>query len=127
MTRLAGLGALILTAPGAALAHHGFGSFDVLRDIEISGRITGVELVNPHAWLYLDVTEAGGRVRPVRCELRDAAALKRAGWSEALFVRGEPITIEGSPDRLDPDACYVKTLIFADGRRLERHGQVEAR
>ena len=32
-----------------------------------------------------------------------------------MFAAGTRITIQGSPDRTDPRACYVSTLIFADG------------
>ncbi|HLF12004.1 MAG TPA: DUF6152 family protein, partial [Gammaproteobacteria bacterium] len=44
--------------PGFAFAHHGFGNFDRNREIEIKGIVTGVDFVNPHSWLYLDVTGA---------------------------------------------------------------------
>jgi hypothetical protein len=36
----------------AAAAHHGFGSFDRSREIEITGTITGIDFVNPHTWVY---------------------------------------------------------------------------
>jgi hypothetical protein len=36
--------------------------------------------------------------------------------------------VQGSPDRVDPQACYVSTLIFADGTQLDRYGQrIEAK
>ena len=31
--------------------------------------------------------------------------------------------MQGSPDRTDPHACYVSTLIFVDGTTLDRYGQ----
>jgi hypothetical protein len=126
MIRYSGLTALILSIAGPAVAHHGFGSFDVTRDLEITGTITGLDFVNPHAWLYLDVTGDDGTVAPFRCELRPATVLRRAGWSEDMFVVGETVSIEGSPDREDPNACYISTLVLADGSRLDRYGQRNA-
>lgn len=123
MIRLLSLAIIGLALGSAASAHHGFGSFDPDRDIEITGTITGLDFVNPHSWLYLDVVQDDGTVAEFRCELRPATVLRRAGWSEEMFVAGEPITVEGSPDRADPNACYVSTLIFADGARLDRYGQ----
>ena len=40
-----------------------------------------------------------------------------------MFVPGMRVTIQGSPDRADPLACYTSTLVFADGTTLDRYGQ----
>ena len=39
----------LITAVSAASAHHGFGSFDLSRDIEITGTIARMEFINPHS------------------------------------------------------------------------------
>jgi hypothetical protein len=107
----------------AVEAHHGFGTFDMNREIEIAGTVTELAFVNPHSWLYLDVRGADGAVVPYRCEMRSATTLRRSGWSTDLFPVGEEITITGSPDRNDPEACYVSTVIFDDGSAIDRYGQ----
>jgi hypothetical protein len=116
------LGAGLLTASTAG-AHHGFGSFAMNEDIELSGVITSLDFVNPHSWLHFDVTGANGATVSRRCELRSATTLRRSGWTPEMFAAGTHITIQGSPDRTDPLACYVSTLLFADGTRLDRYGQ----
>jgi hypothetical protein len=108
----------------AASAHHGFGSFDRSREIEITGTITGVDFVNPHSWVYLDVVGDDGLAAAWRCELRAATVLRRSGWSADMFVTGERLTINGAPDRNDPHSCYLSTAIFADGTRADRYGQL---
>jgi hypothetical protein len=113
----------VLAAP-AAFAHHGFGTFIMDEDVEITGTVTGLDFVNPHAWLYLDVPQADGTVAAFRCEMRSANTLRRSGWSEALFPEGEEITITGSPDRDNPYSCYVSTVIFDDGSSIDRYGQI---
>jgi hypothetical protein len=55
--------------------------------------------------------------------MRGATVLRRSGWSPELFVVGAPITVQGAPARLDPFACYVNTLVLADGRTLDRYTQ----
>jgi hypothetical protein len=55
--------------------------------------------------------------------MRSATTLRRSGWSTDLFPVGEEITITGSPDRNDPEACYVSTVIFDDGSTIDRYGQ----
>jgi hypothetical protein len=116
----------LLGAAGLAHAHHGVANFDLNKDIELKGTVTRVEFVNPHSWLYLDVTGEDGKVTGWRCEMRGATVLRRSGWSESMFQPGAPITVTGSPDRRDRAACYLGTAIFADGSRVDRYGQLHA-
>ncbi|WP_428099910.1 DUF6152 family protein [Candidatus Rariloculus sp.] len=106
------------------LAHHGFGTFSMNEDIEITGTVTDLAFVNPHSWLYLDVVQENGAVEAVRCEMRSANTLRRSGWTPELFPVGNEVTITGSPDRNDPYSCYVSTVIFEDGSSLDRYGQI---
>ncbi|HEX6999303.1 MAG TPA: DUF6152 family protein, partial [Gammaproteobacteria bacterium] len=119
--RTAAIGALVaaLLATAAASAHHGFGTFAMNEDIELSGVITDLDFVNPHSWLHFDVTTESGEKVSYRCELRSATTLRRSGWTPEMFAPGTRITIQGSPDRYDEHACYVSTLIFADGTQLD--------
>jgi hypothetical protein len=105
-------------------AHHGFGSFDRSREITLEGTVTGIDFVNPHSWVYLDVTSPDGRVQAWRCEMRAATVLRRSGWSPEMFVPGERISITGAPDRNDPSSCYLSTVVFADGSSADRYGQL---
>jgi hypothetical protein len=98
------IGAISSLAAPWALAHHGFGTFVMDEDVEITGTVTGLDFVNPHAWLYLDVRQDDGSVAAFRCEMRSANTLRRSGWTEAMFPEGKEITISGSPDRDDP--CF---------------------
>jgi hypothetical protein len=109
-----------------AMAHHGFGTFLMNEDVEITGTVTGLDFVNPHSWLYLDVARPDGEVIKMRCEMRSATTLRRSGWSPDLFTAGTKITITGSPDRDDPYSCYVSTVIFDDGSKIDRYGQIAA-
>lgn len=116
-------GSSIGVAP-LALAHHGAGTFDIDSSVELTGVITRVDFVNPHAWVYFDVTDAEGSVANHRCEMRSATTLRRSGWSEELFAEGLAVTITGRGDRFDPNSCYLSTIEFADGSRAERYGQL---
>jgi hypothetical protein len=107
-----------------ALAHHGFGRFDPSKDITLDGTLTGIDFVNPHAYLYFDVTAADGTVTPMRCEMRAATVLRRSGWSPEMFVPGKPVTITGNPHRDDPASCYIETLKLGDAPTLERYQQL---
>jgi hypothetical protein len=123
ITGFVGLTVIGLSAAGTAAAHHGFGTFAMNEDIELAGVVTKLDFVNPHAWLNFEVTGADGKAVAYRCEMRSATTLRRSGWTPEMFAAGTRVTIKGSPDRTDPRACYVSTLIFADGSSLDRYGQ----
>jgi hypothetical protein len=114
--------AAALAAP--AFAHHGFGRFDPTKDITLEGTLTGIDFVNPHAYLYFDVTGTDGKVTPMRCEMRAATVLRRSGWSPEMFVAGKAVTITGNPHRDDPASCYIDTLKLGDAPTLERYQQL---
>jgi hypothetical protein len=122
----AGALAVVIAMTPWAMAHHGFGTFLMNEDVTITGTVTRLDFVNPHSWLHLDVTQPDGKVVAVRCEMRSATTLRRSGWSPDLFPVGKKITITGSPDRDDPYSCYVSTVIFDDGSRIDRYGQLTA-
>ncbi|HUQ50750.1 MAG TPA: DUF6152 family protein, partial [Gammaproteobacteria bacterium] len=116
------IAAALLAVPAAA--HHGIGTFDTRTEITVSGNVTGIDFVNPHAYLYLEATGAGGKRAAWRCEMRSATTLRRSGWSPEMFKPGQPVTITGAPDRNDPSSCYLSTIVFANGTSADRYGQL---
>ena len=117
--------AISLLLPPLALAHHGAGTFDRDSHVVLTGVVTGVDFVNPHSWVYFDVTDEDGNVEPHRCEMRAATVLRRSGWSPEMFTPGERVTISGRGDRYDPNSCYLSTIVFSDGSRADRYGQLQ--
>jgi len=109
--------------PHSAVAHHGGAEYDLGKTVEFKAKLTKVDLINPHAWLYFDVTEPDGKVSHHRCEMRSVHVLRRSGWTKELFPVGQQITIEASPNRTDPASCYLQTILAADGTRMDRYGQ----
>jgi hypothetical protein len=106
------------------LAHHGAGTFDLRQSVTFTGAtLTRVEIINPHSWLYFDVTDAAGNVSKHRCEMRSAHVLRRSGWTDDLFAAGQRMTVEASPDRADAASCYLQTILFEGGARMDRYGQ----
>jgi hypothetical protein len=114
--------AVAIAAP--AFAHHGGGTFELNKTVSFTGaKLTKLEFLNPHGWLYFETTEADGKVQKHRCEMRSAHVLRRSGWSPELFKSGEKVDITASPDRADIASCYLQTIVFANGTRMDRYGQ----
>ena len=106
-----------------ALAHHGGNEYDLKTTVEFKGKLTQMEMINPHSWLYFDVTEPDGKVSHHRCEMRSVHVLRRSGWTKELFPVGQQVTIEASPNKTDPASCYLQTIVMANGTRMDRYGQ----
>ena len=114
---------VVFLLPRLALAHHGGSEYDLCKTVEFKAKLTRVDLINPHSWIYFDVTEADGKVSHHRCEMRSVHVLRRSGWTKEVFPVGQQITIEASPNRTDPASCYLQTILAADGTRMDRYGQ----
>src|SRR5688572_32574194 len=69
-------------------AHHGAGRYDPRQKVEFQGKLTRVDFVNPHTYVYFDVAGKDGQVIAMKCETRGATVLRRSGWSPEMFVRG---------------------------------------
>ena len=129
MTRLtlAVLVATLLTVPmlvERAYAHHGAGLYDMRKNVELEGKLTRVDFVNPHTYVYFDVVGSDGKVIAMKCETRGATVLRRSGWSPEMFVKGTSIKITGHPHREDPSACTVETMTLGQKPTLERYQQL---
>jgi uncharacterized protein DUF6152 len=123
--------ATLLMVPGLvdrAYAHHGAGLYDMRKNVELEGKLTRVDFVNPHTYVYFDVVGNDGKVTAMKCETRGATVLRRSGWSPEMFVKGTTIKIAGHPHREDPTACTVDTMTLGQKPALERYQQLsEAR
>src|SRR5687767_551414 len=129
MTRVthALLVATLLTVPALverADAHHGAGLYDMSKKVELEGKVTKVDFVNPHTYVYFDVVGTDGKVLTMKCETRGATVLRRSGWSPEMFARGTSIKVSGRAHRNDPTACTVDTMTLGDKPTLERYQQL---
>ncbi|MDG2167587.1 MAG: DUF6152 family protein [Opitutales bacterium] len=109
-----------LAASGSLHAHHSSSPhFDLNKEVTVSGVVTRIRLVNPHAYLYFDVTK-NGKTENWRCELSSGTQLRRRGWTPELFPKGAKITVSGAPARREDNHCYLNSLTFEDGTVIER-------
>jgi len=114
---------MVLFCAPLAFAHHGGGTFDLSKTIQLEGKLTRIDLINPHSWIYFENTDKSGKLMRYRCEMRSAHVLRRSGWSEDLFPIGKQVSIGASPDRADPNSCYLQTITFPNGSHMDRYGQ----
>ncbi|HTA44678.1 MAG TPA: DUF6152 family protein [Bryobacteraceae bacterium] len=100
-------------------AHHAFAAeFDVNMPVSVKGTITKVEWVNPHAWLYVDVKDADGKVVNWRFELGPPNALFRLGWKKDSIAAGTEVAITGFRAKAQETVANGRSIILPDGREL---------
>lgn len=110
-----------------ATAHHASSPhYDSSKPISLEGVVTDFKFVNPHAYLYFDVTNEDGTVSNWNCEMSSASPLKRKGWTKDLFVIGTTVKIEAHEARRDPLGCAFQSGILEDGTQVARNGDIKA-
>ena len=114
----AGVGALFLSA--SAWAHHGDAGRYVEEPVDITGTVLEVQLLNPHAILVLDVTDADGKMVRWQAELGGAQQLIRRGFVNDVKT-GTKVTLTGR--RLKNGAPYMNLtqrarLMLADSGKV---------
>ena len=103
-----------------AIAHHAFAAeFDIDKPIELTGTVTEMKWSNPHAWIYIDVTDEDGNVVNWALETgRAANILIRNGWRRDDLPVGSVITVAGWQARNDSPTANIRSVLLDDGRQL---------
>jgi hypothetical protein len=114
---LAIAGTLLAAAP--AWAHHAFAAeFDVNKPVKLTGTLTKVEWVNPHAWLHIDVKSADGQVTSWMIEGGSPNILLRHGFTRDTLEVGTVIVVTGYQAKDGSNKANGKDITFPDGQKL---------
>jgi len=110
---------LIVAASGPALAHHQFASeFDATKRVTLTGKVVKMAWVNPHAWLYIEVTEPDGKVVPWALEFGIPRTLIRQGWRKEDLPPGATVTIDGFLAKNGTKTANASKVTLEGGRVL---------
>jgi hypothetical protein len=118
-TAIAGVAALAALSSTPVLAHHAFSAeFDANKPVKLQGTVTKVELVNPHAWIHMDVKKPDGTVESWMVEGGTPNTLQRRGITRATIPIGTVIIVEGFQSKDGTMKANGRNMIFPDGRTL---------
>jgi hypothetical protein len=133
--------AATLSAPPLA-AHHSFAAeFDSAKEIKVTGEVSKLEWMNPHAWIHVgaqqicerpggrrgsDEPEASWTCRTPGAdeaadwgfELASPNGLMRQGWNRNSLKPGDEVTIEGTRARDGSEHANARVVTMGDGKRL---------
>ncbi len=114
---LAGLSLMGAAVP--LLAHHSFAAeYDTNKPVTVTGTVTKVEWMNPHARFYVDVKDKDGKVTNWNFELGAIPVLLKQGWTKNSLKEGDQVTVEGSGAKDNSHSANARTVKLADGRRV---------
>lgn len=103
----------------AAWAHHAFATeFNVEAPVEFEGKVTKVELINPHSWIHVEVVDDDGNAVVWMIEGGSPNALVRRGINKNSIPVGSELTVRGYQARDGSNRAVGRVIQFADGREL---------
>jgi hypothetical protein len=113
---LAGLAAALLAAP--ALAHHSFAMFDQSKVLYLSGTVKSFELINPHAWLEVMVSDGKGGGATWSFEGGSAPQLVKLGWSKDNLKAGDAVEVGYRPMKDGSHGGQLMSVKQANGQKV---------
>jgi uncharacterized protein DUF6152 len=111
--------AALLLATMRISAHHAFAAeYDEHKLVTVSGKVTGFTWSNPHAWLYVEGKDEGGKAAAWSFEMGSPNGMLHRGWKRTDLEKGDPVTVEGYHAKSSKNVANARTVTLPDGRKL---------
>ena len=108
---------LALAAP--LIAHHSVSAqFDRTKTVTLTGPVTKLDWINPHARFLMDVKDPDGKVTSWEIELSAPAMLMRRGWTRSAIPIGGSVTVTGPSAKDGSKMIYANSVTLSDGKRV---------
>ena len=106
---------LVALAAAPVVAHHAFSAeFDADRPLQLTGEVTRVEWINPHAWIHIRTAEGEDWM----VEGGTPNTLFRRGFTKNSLLVGTEIMVDGYQAKDGTNKANGRDLTFTDGRKL---------
>jgi Family of unknown function (DUF6152) len=118
-TALMGIALALISGAIPLLAHHSFAAeYDANKPIKVTGVVTKMEWMNPHARFYVDVKDADGKVTNWNFELGAIPVLLKQGWRKTSLKEGDQVTVECVMAKDGSNNGSARRVTLPDGRRV---------
>jgi hypothetical protein len=105
----------LLYVVGPVSAHHSTAMYTGSKTV--TGKVVKVEWTNPHAHIYIEVTE-DGKTTQWDCEMMSLNHLRSYGWTSKTVKVGEVISATGAYARSGDPSMIANRMKLADGREI---------
>ena len=100
-------------------AHHSTAMYNMQNPVTVTGVVKRFEWTNPHAHIFLEVTDESGKKVEWDIEMMRLNHLKSYGWSHTTVQAGELISCTGGPAKSGLPAMLSSLVKLADGRMIK--------
>jgi hypothetical protein len=105
---------ILLLAAAAFIGHHSLAAdFDTTKRIALTGRVTKIEWMNPHVYIYVDVKAEHWSV-----EMGSPNGLAERGWTKKSMKVGDVVTVDGSRAKDGSNIANARSIVLPSGVRL---------
>jgi hypothetical protein len=113
-------GAAIALSAVPAWAHHAFAAeFDAKKPLHFEGTVTKVELINPHAWIHVDVKGTEGMASGEwMVEAGSPNVLLRRGFTKQTVAPGTQVVIDGYQSKDGSNRMNGRDITLPNGQKL---------
>ncbi len=110
---------LALSAEVPLYAHHSFAAeYDRGKPVTLTGTVTKVEWMNPHARFYVEVKDPSGATVNWEFELGSPNVLIMQGWRRNSLKEGDQVTVNGFLAKDGARLVNAGRVTRADGRKV---------
>ncbi|MCZ6475682.1 MAG: DUF6152 family protein [Gammaproteobacteria bacterium] len=102
-----------------AWAHHSHGNYQLTEYTLLEGTVKEFHMVNPHTWIYLEVTDAGGQPNLWALETTGIRGLTRIGVTRDTVKVGDTISVRCHRLRDGSNGCLLGFLTPEGGVEKE--------
>jgi len=105
-----------------AWAHHSHNAYEVTQWSDLEGVVKEVHLMNPHSWLYLDVTSENGEITTWALEAASPNSITENGVKPEDVKSGDPVKVRIHLLRDGSNGGLLGFVTPAHGDQARGHG-----
>ncbi len=102
-----------------SFSHHSTAMYNMANPVTVTGVVKRFEWQNPHAYIYLEVTDQNGKKVEWQIEMMSLNHLKSYGWMHDTVKPGDVITCTGGAAKSGDPAMLSSLIKLPDGRMIK--------